>query len=61
MYVLVLEDWERDRQAGAASGNGVPSYAQMRTEFDTALLAEPKRQKPISAEQLELRRALGVA
>lgn len=71
VYVLQVERLEREvlaeRQVTAtlvAAGAKVPeppTVAQAVERFDADLLAEPVRLKTVDAEQLQLRRALGVA
>ena len=69
MYVLLVERVERaalaERQALASmKGPGryevgdIPTMEEFRDRFDEALVAEPE---VVNAEQLQLRRALGVA
>jgi hypothetical protein len=69
-YVVLLEERERqtlaDRQALIARGvvEDLPSFRAEQQRIDEALAAEPKPAdagKQISPEQMELRRALGVA
>lgn len=69
--MLLLEQLERnvlaDRQVAAvfmAAGSKdvqLPQLQEQRAVFDAALVEVPKPGKKIDAEQLELRRALGVA
>jgi len=68
--VLLLETWERqalaDRQALITRGidEGLPTLAETRQRLNEALTAEPKAPAVVSGpddEQMELRRALGVA
>jgi hypothetical protein len=65
--VLLLDQWERqtlaDRQALLSQGIGddLPTLVQAQTRLDEALAAEPKRLEAVDSEQMELRRALGVA
>jgi hypothetical protein len=65
--VLLLDKWERqalaDRQALLTRGltEGLPSLGAAQEAFDAALCAEPKRLEAVDSEQMELRRALGVA
>ncbi len=42
-------------------GEGLPTFAAAQAELDAALMAEPKRLEVVDSEQMELRRALGVA
>ena len=69
MYVLLVERVERaalaERQMAASmKGPGryrvedIPTVEEFRDGFDEALVAEPK---VVNSEQLQLRRALGVA
>ena len=67
-YVLLLENWQRqaiaDRQALIALGvrEGLPTFGEVRRRLDEALLAEPDApESEVDSEQMELRRALGVA
>jgi hypothetical protein len=65
--VLLLDQWERqtlaDRQALLSQGIGddLPTLVQAQVRLDEALAAEPKRLEAVDSEQMELRRALGVA
>jgi hypothetical protein len=66
--VVLLEKWERqflaDRQGMVARGateRELPVFSQEREGFDARLAAEPEPVTEISAEQMELRRALKVA
>lgn len=71
-YVLLLDQLERlllaDRHVVAvlrAAGHDIPlpTYQERRELFDAALVSEPKPAKAdeVDSEQMELRRALGVA
>jgi hypothetical protein len=67
-YVLLLDKWERqalaDRQALIARGvdEGLPTLAETQQRLNEALTAEPKPVVvAVDDEQMELRRALGVA
>lgn len=71
-YVLLLDQLERlllaDRHVAAvliaagAEGVTLPTYQERRALFDAALVAEPTQQaNEVDDEQMELRRALGVA
>ncbi len=69
-YVVLLDERERqvlaDRQGLIARGTteGLPSFRAEVQRIDEALAAEPQAVDPakqISPEQMELRRALGVA
>jgi hypothetical protein len=65
--VLLLDKWERqalaDRQGLISRGFGedLPTLAEAQESLDEALTAEPKRLEAVDSEQMELRRALGVA
>jgi hypothetical protein len=65
--VLLLDQWERqtlaDRQgcSPAVSATTCRRWSRRRTRLDEALAAEPKRLEAVDSEQMELRRALGVA
>ncbi len=70
-YLLLLERLERqvlaDRQIAAlqlvmsGEGGDLPTLQETREAFDAALVAEPQQGTQVDAEQMELRRALGVA
>jgi len=70
-YVLLLDQLERlllaDRHVAAvfiaAGGDDVtlPTYRERRLLFDQSLAAEPAPTVDVDPEQMELRRALGVA
>jgi hypothetical protein len=65
--VLLLDKWERqalaDRQGLISRGvsEDLPTLAEAQESLDEALTAEPKRLEAVDSEQMELRRALGVA
>lgn len=69
--MLLLDQVERlvlaDRHVAAvllaagAKDVTLPTFAERRLVFDEALTAEPKRLEAVDSEQMELRRALGVA
>jgi hypothetical protein len=72
VYVLLLDELERhvlaERQIVAAhnaSGNfeavPLPSFIEYREMFDAALVEVPRADDSVDAEQMQLRRALGVA
>jgi hypothetical protein len=62
-----LDRWERqalaDRQGLIARGvsEELPTLAEVQTRLDDALAAEPKVLESVDSEQMELRRAMGVA
>ena len=70
-YVLLLDELERhvlaERQVVAISNafsnepQPLPSFIEYRERFDAALVAEPQPLDVVDAEQMQLRRALGVA
>lgn len=63
--MLLVEQLERQVLAFIAAGrwsaDDVPHLAVHRRRFDEALAAEPPTLTVVDQEQLELRRALGVA
>ena len=72
VYVLLVERVERaalaERQIMATMKAGghyqvgdIPTVEEFRDRFDAALIAETPPGKPVDPEQLQLRRALGVA
>jgi len=66
-----LERLERqvlgDRQIAAlqavmsGQGGDLPTFSEQQAAFDAALIAEPEPLSAVGREQMELRRALGVA
>jgi len=65
--VLLLDQWERqtlaDRQGLLANGvrKELPTLAEAQRRLYEALVAEPKVLESVDSEQMELRRAMGVA